>query len=203
MKLYEDSRAPNPRRVRIFLAEKGVEIPRIQLDIMAQEHCAPEMTELNPLTRVPFLVLDDGTVIAETVAICRYFEALQPAPSLMGETAEEQGMVEMWQRRVEQCLFMPVSQCFRHQHPRMALLEQPQIREWGEANKPKAEWMLDLLDAELATRNFIAGERFSIADITALCTIDFMKVARIALKDGHDNIRRWHAEISARPSAAA
>ncbi len=203
MKLYEDSRAPNPRRVRIFLAEKGIEVPRIELDIMAEEHLAPEMARRNPLTRVPFLELDDGTVIAETVAICRYFEALQPAPSLMGETPKEQAVIEMWQRRVEQNLFQTVSQCFRHQHPRMAHLETPQIPEWGAANKPKAERMLALLDRELAERPFIAGPDFSIADITAICTIDFMKVARIEMGDELVNLRRWRETVSRRPSAAA
>src|SRR5687767_2163753 len=122
MKLYEDQRAPNPRRVRVFLAEKGVEVPRQSVEIMALAHRTPEVTALNPMARLPFLVLDDGRVIAESIAICRYFEALHPQPPLFGTDAADQGLVEMWQRRVEQNLLMPISYAFRHGHPRMAPL---------------------------------------------------------------------------------
>jgi glutathione S-transferase len=109
-------------------------------------------------------------------------------------------MVEMWQRRVEQGLFMPVSFAFRHGHPRMAELEVPQVKEWGEANLAKDPTMLDFLDGELAGGPFMAGDRFSVADITALCAVDFMKVVRLSLGDGHANLRRWHGEVSAGPA---
>lgn len=203
MKLYEDQRAPNPRRVRIFLAEKGIEVERRQLDIMAEEHRQPDIAKLNPFTRLPILELDDGRVLCESLAICRYFEALQPTPPLFGTDAFDQGQVEMWQRRVEQMLFMPVSYAFRHSHPRMAHLEVPQVKAWGEASLAKIPAMLDYFDGELAQRRFMAGDRFSVADITALCAVDFMKVVRLSLGEGHANLRRWHGEVSGRPSASA
>jgi glutathione S-transferase len=203
MKLYEDQRAPNPRRVRIFLAEKGIEVPRQQVDIMSEEHKDPAIEKLNPFTRLPILELDDGRVICESLAICRYFEAVQPEPRLFGADAFDQAMVEMWQRRVEQMLFMPVSYAFRHGHPRMARLEVPQVKEWAEANLARIPGMLDYFDGELGGRQYMAGDRFSVADITALCAVDFMKVVRLSLGEGHANLRRWHAEMSARPSASA
>lgn len=202
MKLYEDQRAPNPRRVRIFLAEKGIEVPRQQVDIMSGEHKGPAISKLNPFERLPILELDDGQVICESLAICRYFEAVQPDPPLFGAGALDQAMVEMWQRRVELSLFMPVSFAFRHGHPRMADLEVPQVKEWGEANLAKIPKMLDYFDGELSRREFVAGDRYSVADITALCAVDFMKVVRLSL-DGHENLRRWHGDVSGRPSASA
>jgi glutathione S-transferase len=203
MKLYEDQRAPNPRRVRIFLAEKGIDVPRQQVDIMSEEHKSAELLKLNPFARLPILVLDDGRCISETIAICRYFETVKPEPPLFGTDPVDQATVEMWQRRVEQNLFMPVAFAFRHSHPRMAHLEVPQVREWGEANVPKVKEMLRYLDGELEDRPFIAGERFSVADITALCAIDFMKVIKLKLDDDHPSLGRWHADVSARPSASA
>ena len=203
MKLHEDQRAPNPRRVRIFLAEKGIEVPRRQLDIMTEEHKTPEISKLNPFTRLPILELDDGRAISESMAICRYFEAVQPDPPLFGTDAVDQAMVEMWQRRVEQALFMPVSYAFRHSHPRMAHLEVPQVKEWGEANLARIPARLEYFDGELGQRQFMAGDRFSVADITGLCAVDFMKVVRLSLSDGHANLRRWHDEVSSRPSASA
>lgn len=203
MLLYEDNRAPNPRRVRIFLAEKGIEVERRHLDIMAGEHKRPEMLALNPMARTPFLELDDGRVIAESIAICRYFEALHRTPALFGRDAVDIGMVEMWQRRVEQGLFMPISFAFRHGNPRMAGLESPQVAAWAEANRPKIGEALAFLDGVLADRPFIAGDRYSVADITALCAIDFMRVLRLSLGEEHPHLRRWHGEVSARPSAKA
>jgi glutathione S-transferase len=120
-------------------------------------------------------------VICESLAICRYFEAVQPEPRLFGTGAFDQAMVEMWQRRVEQMLFMPVSYAFRHGHPRMAGLEVPQVKEWGEANLARIPAMLDYFDGELGNRQFVAGDRFSVADITGLCAVDFMKVVRLSL----------------------
>ncbi len=202
MKIIEDGRAPNPRRVRIFLAEKGIEIDYEQIDINAGEHKSEAMTALNPMQRIPVLVLDDGTAISETIAICRYFEALQPDPPLMGTTALEKAVIDMWQRRVEEKLLMPVAQVLRHTNPRMAALENPQVPEWGEANRPRVEWMLDVLDAELADRNYIAGNDYSLADISALVGTDFMRVIKTDIGE-RDNLRRWHDRVSARPSASA
>lgn len=203
MKLYDTARAPNPRRVRIFLAEKGIQVPTEQVDIMGKMAKTDAFTALNPLQRVPVLELDDGTVIAESVAICRYFEEIQPDPPLMGRSAVEKAQVEMWNRRVEFGVFAAVASAFRHAHPAMSGLEVPQVKEWAEANRPKALEAMKFLDGVLADRPFVAGELFTIADITLLCAIDFARVPKIAIADEHVNLARWHAEVSSRPSAKA
>lgn len=203
MRLYDGGKAPNPRRVRIFLAEKGIEVPLVPVDMGALEHRGDTVTSRNPLQRLPVLELDNGTILTESVAICRYFEELHPKPPLMGEGALGKALVEMWQRRMELNLMFPVAQAFRHIHPAMKEWEVPQIAEWGEANKPKALAFLELLDAELASREFVAGEAYSIADITGLIAIDFMKPARISLPDDMANVRRWYGSVKARPSAEA
>jgi len=190
MKIIEDSRAPNPRRVRIFLAEKDIEIPFEQIEIMKGEHKTPEFTSRNPMQRVPILVLESGTVISESVAICRYFEELEPEPPLMGKDPLDKARVEMWNRRMEFNLLYPIAQIFRHTHPAMAPWEVPQVPDWAEANRPRVSETLELLDKELAGRPFIAGPRFSIADITAKVAIDFMRPARIEWPEGLDNLRR-------------
>lgn len=203
MKLYDSVRAPNPRRVRLFLAEKGVEVPLVTVDLGAFDHRNAGFTQINPLQRTPALELDDGTVITESVAICRYFEELNPEPPLFGRTPLEKAKVEMWNRRAELELFVPITHVFRHLHPGMAKHEVPQIAEWGEANKPKVMAGLMLINDALAHHPFVAGEAFSIADITTLCAIDFMKPTRIKVPDEMVHLLRWHAEVSARPSAAA
>jgi glutathione S-transferase len=203
MKLYDGGRAPNPRRVRIFLAEKGISVPLVPVDMGAMEHRGEEVASRNPLRRLPVLEVDDGTVLCESVAICRYFEELHPEPALFGRGPLGKAQVEMWQRRIEQNLFFPVSQAFRHIHPAMKEWEVPQVPEWGEVNKPKALDFLVLLDAELALREFAAGDELSIADITGLVAIDFMKPARIAVPAELTNVVRWHSALRARPSATA
>ncbi len=203
MKLYIDAgRAPNPRRVRIFLAEKGVTIPTEAVDLGAMAHRSAAYSAINPMQRLPALVLDDGTVIAESIAISRYIEARHPAPALFGEDAREQALVEMWQRRVEFYLLTCVSQVFRHLHPAMEKMEVPQVAAWGEANKPRVQDFLTFLDGELKGRAYVAGPRFSVADITAVVAIDFMKPAKLAVPEALINLRRWHGEVSARPSVA-
>jgi glutathione S-transferase len=203
VKLFDGGKAPNPRRVRIFLAEKGLEVPLVPVDMTALGHRDPEITRRNPLQRLPVLELDDGTILTESVAICRYFEELHPEPVLFGTGALGRARVEMWQRRVELNLLGPVGNAFRHIHPAMQQWEVPQIPEWGEANKPRAVEFLRILDRELAEREFVAGENYTIADITGMIGIDFMKPARIALPEELVNVRRWYAEVSARPSAGA
>lgn len=203
MKILQTRTAPNPRRVRIFLAEKGIEIPYEELDLVKGELKTPEFTQLNWFQRVPVLVLDDGTAIAETIAICRYFEETQPEPALFGTGAVGRAKVEMWNRRMELGLLLSVAQAFRHLHPAMAQLEVPQVATWGEANKPKALEIAAFMDRELATRPFIAGDEFSVADITALVAVDFMKPARIQRPADLANLERWYQEVSARPSAKA
>jgi len=203
MKLYDSKTAPNPRRARIFLAEKGIVLPTEQVDIMTFQHKTPEYTAINPLQRMPALVLDDGTIITESMAICRYFEALQPEPPLFGVGAKEIALVEMWNRRCEINFFANVAAVFRHLHPAMKELEVPQIPAFAEANKPRVAWFLELLEGELGKREFIAGDRYSVADITAMVAIDFMKPARLVMPEGATNVKRWHAAVSARPSSKA
>lgn len=203
MKLIDQPRAPNPRRVNIFLAEKGIEIPTEVLNIPGKEHLTDAIKALNPLQTLPILVLDDGTAISESVAICRYFEELQPSPPLMGTTPLEKATIEMWQRRMELYLLTPVAAVFRHSHPAMAELEVPQIKEWSEVNRPRALKGLEILDAQLANHAFVAGDTYSIADITALVGVDFTKAGRVEVPETLTNLARWRAEVSARPSAHA
>jgi glutathione S-transferase len=203
MKILQSKVAPNPRRVRIFLAEKGIEVPLEDVDLAQMAHKTPEFTKLNPFQRVPVLILDDGAALSETIAICRYFEEMKPEPALFGKGALGRATVEMWNRRVELGLFYCVAQAFRHLHPAMAQMEVPQIGAWGEVNKPRAQEVLRFLDEELAARRFIAGNDYSVADITTLVAVDFMRPARIERPEGLNNLARWHAEVSARPSAKA
>lgn len=203
MKLFDGGRAPNPRRVRVFLAEKGIEVPLVPVDMAAMQHRQKEVTARNPLQRLPVLELDDGTVLTESVAICRYFEELHPEPALFGKGALGKAQVEMWQRRMELNLMFCVAQAFRHIHPAMKEWEVPQIPEWGEANKPKVLQFLELLDHELENREFVASDEFSIADITGLIAVDFMKPARIALPQELRHVDRWYRAVAGRPSAAA
>jgi glutathione S-transferase len=202
MRLYDSSTAPNPRRVRIFLAEKGIALPTEQVDIAAAVNRGPEFRQKNPLGTVPVLELDDGTCIAESVAICRYFEETQPTPPLMGTGARDRALVEMWQRRMEFELFIPIAQVFRNGHPFFAG-RIPQVPEWGEVSRRHAEASMAWLDRELAGREFIAGDRYTIADITALCAIDFGRVSKIRIPPALANLARWHAAVAARPSAQA
>lgn len=203
MKLYDGGRAPNPRRVRIFLAEKGITVPAEPVDIGSMQHKGEAFTAINPLQRLPALVLDDGTILTESIAICRYFEAMQPQPALFGTGALEIALVEMWQRRVELHLLASIQAVFRHLHPSMQALEKPQIADWGEVNKPRVTDFLALFNRELAGRRFAASDAYSVADITAMVAIDFMKPAKLAVPAELTNIARWHADVSARPSAKA
>jgi glutathione S-transferase len=203
MKLYDSLRAPNPRRVRVFLAEKGLDIPRETIDLGAFQQREASYEAINPLKQTPSLVLDDGTVITESVAICRYFEEVHPEPPLFGTTPKGRALVEMWNRRIELGLFNAVAAVFRHGHPGMARHEVPQVAEWAEANRPRVLEGLAMADQALAHTPFIAGESYSIADITLLCAVDFMKPTKITVPDECVHLKRWHAEISARPSATA
>jgi glutathione S-transferase len=203
MKLYDGGRAPNPRRTRIFLAEKGIKLPTQQIDLGALEHMSACYAAINPLKRVPALVLDDGTVITESIAICRYFEALQPEPALFGRDALETARVEMWNRRLELHLLFPISHVFRNTHPAMKAMEVPQVPAWAEANKPRILDFIGIVDRELEGRPFISGDNFTVADITGFISLDFMKPAKLAVPDELKNLKRWHADLAARPSASA
>jgi glutathione S-transferase len=202
MLLHDSATAPNPRRVRIFLAEKGITVPTAQVDLAKRENRTPEYLAKNPLGGVPVLELDDGTCIAESVAICRYFEELQPEPPLMGTGARERALVEMWQRRMELEVAQCVFHCFQNTHPFFAgRIEQ--VPAYGEVAKKKLIARLGWLDGELAQRPFVAGDRYTIADITAQVGIDFARVIGVRIAPEHKHLARWHAEVSARPSAKA
>lgn len=203
MKIIEQARAPNPRRVRIFLAEKGIPMTYEQVSLADMEHKTESFRSLNPFLSVPVLVLDDGTIVCESMAICRYFEEIQPEPRLMGETPLEKATIEMWARRMELELFYRVAQCFRHLHPAMAELEKPQIADWGNANRPRILSTLKILDDLLGEREFVAGPTYTVADITALVAIDFMKPARVERPPEMANLARWYEAVSSRPSASA
>ena len=203
MKLYDGGRAPNPRRVRVFLAEKGIAVPTVQVDLGKLEHKLEAFAAINPVQRVPVLELDDGTRLSESIAICRYFEELNPEPPLFGASRLERALTEMWNRRLELHLFFPISHVFRNSHPAMAQMEVPQVPAWAEANKPRIADFLHILDRELADRPFVVGDRYGVADITGLVAVDFMKPAKLAVPEDCANVRRWHAAVSARPSASA
>jgi glutathione S-transferase len=202
MKLYDSAMAPNPRRVRVFLAEKGIQVPTVQVDIAKAENRQPAYLAKNPMGGVPILELDDGTVIAESVAICRYFEEIQPSPPLMGTDAKDRALVEMWNRRMEFEIALPIMQTFRNTH---AFFKGriPQVPEYGEVCRAAATKRLEWLDAELARREFVAGPRFTIADITLLIGVDFGRVVNIRIPPDQKNLTRWHEAVSARPSARA
>ena len=203
MKLYDGGRAPNPRRVRIFLAEKGLSVPLVPVDLGKLEHKQSDFSAVNPLQQVPALELDDGTVLTESLAICRYFEETHPEPPMFGVGALEKAKVEMWQRRIEIEFYSAVRAVFRHLHPAMAQFEVPQVAGWGEANKPRAMAFLGIMDRHLASSRYLAGERYSVADITGLVSIDLLKPAKLAIPDELEHVRRWHGEVGARPSALA
>jgi glutathione S-transferase len=202
MKLYDSAVAPNPRRVRVFLAEKGIDVPKVPVDIAKAENRSPEYLAKNPMGGVPILELDDGSILAESVAICRYFEETKPEPNLMGRTPLEKAQIEMWNRRMELELLAMTAGAFRNTH---AFFKGriPQVPEYGAVCKAAAEKRLEWLDSELANRRFIAGDRYTIADITALIGIDFGRVSDIRIKPEQKNLARWHQEVSSRPSAKA
>jgi glutathione S-transferase len=202
MKIYESHNAPNPRRVRIFLAEKGIQIPYEEVDIVKAVNRGEDFRKKNPLSTVPVLELDDGTFISESVAICRYFEELHPQPPLFGSDAKQRALVEMWNRRMEFNILQPIADTFRQRHDFFKGRIR-QLPEYAEVQRLNAEDGLAWLDQELGAHRFIAGDQFSIADISAVVAIDFGRVSKISIKPDQTNLTRWHAEVSARPSAKA
>jgi glutathione S-transferase len=203
MKLYDSKLAPNARRVRIFLAEKGMSVPMVDMDLARLDQKTTAFSVLNPFQTVPVLELDDGEVISESAAICRYFEELRPEPPLFGVGALERARVEMWHRRLELQLFFPIAQAYRHTHPAAKVLEPQQIAEWAELNRGRALRAMTVVDEALRERPFVAGDRFSIADILGLVALDFIKPARITIPENLVNLRRWRETLAARPSALA
>ncbi|MET3612831.1 glutathione S-transferase [Rhizobium aquaticum] len=203
MRLFDGGKAPNPRRVRMYLAEKGISVELVPVDMAALGHRSDEIAARNPLRRLPVLELDDGSNLSESIAICRYFEELYPDPPLFGRDAREKAFVEMWNRRIELGYLMSVAAAFRHIHPAMKDWEIPQLPEWGEINKPKAIDFLRFMDRELEGRPFVVGDAFSVADITMFIAFQFMKPARIPCPPEFANVLRWYDSVAARPSAQA
>src|SRR3954464_2683900 len=201
MLLYRDTRAPNPRRVRICLAEKAVAYETIEVSIAAFAHQTPEFRKKNPLALLPVLELADGRVLRESMAICRYIEELYPEPNLLGVDPWERAVIEQWNRHAELELLLPIAQVFRNTnafwHGRIR-----QCPEYAEIVREQVLGRLDWLEQELGPREYLAGPRFTVADITALCAIDFGKVSNLRIKaDTHPNLAAWHARVSGRPSA--
>ena len=211
MKLYDSRLAPNPRRVRIFMAEKGMTCDTEQLDIVKGENLTDDFLNINPRGILPTLVLDDGTVLDESVAICRYLEELQPEPKLMGHDPASKAYVEARQRHMEFDGLLPASEAFRNSFPGFAerglagtrdtVAAIPDLVGRGTASLAR---FYEALDTHLGEAPFVAGDEYTIADITALCVVDFASTAaRVPVPDSCENLKRWHAEVSARPSAGA
>jgi len=205
MKLHTSQRAPNPRRVDMFIAEKGIEgIAREFVDLNAGEQRSATFTARNPLARVPVLELDDGRFLAESRAICTYLEGLYPEPNLMGRTAVERAFIEMADRQVEMYLLATIANCVRHTHPGLATLEQPQFPEFGASQGEKLLGIARIFDARLAAQPWMAGERYTIADITAFCGIEFARLMKFRPGDaGLPHLQAWRDRVAERPSARA
>ncbi|WP_374654765.1 glutathione S-transferase family protein [Phenylobacterium sp.] len=194
--------APNPRRVRIFLAEKGVDLPETTVDMRKREHKSPEFRAKNSMGQLPALELDDGTCISETVAICRYFEETHPEPPMFGRTAIEKALVDQWIRRVEFAVMMPVGNFWRHAHPFTAALL-TQFKDFGESNKETYRGAQKYIDRELAGREFLVGDSYTMADICLLSTVDFADWIGLPVEDEFANLKAWRERVKARPSADA
>jgi glutathione S-transferase len=203
MKLYDTPLAPNPRRVRWFMAEKGIEdIEVVTLNLMEGGHKTPDYVAKFGLANVPALELDDGTAITESLAICRYLESLYPEPNLFGRDPKETAVIEMWTRRCEMMVATPFMLAVRHLHPAMGALEkqEPVI---GEHNKAGALRALKILDRQLEGRDWIAADRLTIADIVAFVGLDFTRMLKLALPEDLANVGRWHQAMRERPAAKA
>jgi glutathione S-transferase len=210
MKLYDMVKAPNPRRVRMFLAEKGIEIERVEIDIPGGQNLTPAYLAINPRGAVPTLLLDDGTIIDESVAICRYFEELHPEPNLMGRTPLEKAQIESWQRHMEFDGLFSVAAVFRNTVPQFAgrampgtTPSLPQLPDMAERGVVLTTHFFDMLNARLNDTAFVAGDRFSIADMTGFIAVEFARWVKLAPLETHVHLKRWYEEIKSRPSAKA
>ena len=195
--------APNPRRVRIFLAEKHVRVPTAPVSITKGEHKGDEFLQVNPYGQTPALTLDNGVVLTESVAICRYFEALHPEPPLFGRGALNVAQVDMWTRRIELRLMTPLSMVWAHTHPFTARVVKPQYTDFGESQRPRVIAAMGELDRALKGREWLDGERYTIADIVLLTTVDFATFVGVAMPPDLTALAEWHARATARPSAQA
>jgi glutathione S-transferase len=209
MKLYDCTTAPSPRRVRIFLAEKGISVPTVQVDLRNGEQFSPAFRAINPECTVPVLELDNGTRIADILGICRYFEELYPEPRLMGRTAEQKAVIEAWQRRLERDGFYATMEAFRNSTPGLKGHALPgpesyeQIPALAERGRMRIQHFFTLLDARLSDNEFICGPQFTVADITGMVTLDFCTWAKLKPPDHLTHLNRWCSAVSARPSAKA
>ena len=204
MKLYDSVRAPTPRRVRWFLAEKGVEdqVEIINLDVFKGEHRQPDYLAKAGLPNVPALEMDDGTTITESVAICRYLESVFPEPNLFGVDAREVAIIEMWTRRAEMMLATPLMLTVRHSHPALAALEK-QIPEIADSNRAAATRALKVFDRRLGESAFLAADRVTMADILVATSIDFSRMAKFVVPYEMEHVKHWYAGMMARPAAQA
>jgi glutathione S-transferase len=207
MKLYDDTDpAPNPRRVRLLIIEKKItDIELVPTPITKRAHKAPEHVARNPLGQIPTLELDDGTFISESISICRYLEELHPEPNLFGRDAKERAVIDMWLRRAEMRLMVPLGQVWVHTHPFTAAVATQgfgkQFTEFGEANRKVFAGACRVFDTELAARQFIAADRYTMADIVMQTTFDFGRFIGVDIADEHQNLKAWYARVSARPGA--
>lgn len=203
MKLYDTRMAPNPRRVRWVMAEKGIEdIEIVLIDLMTGQHRSPEHRARAGTSHVPVLELDDGTCLSESLAICRYLEAIHPEPDLFGQDAKDRALVEMWTRRAEIYLANPLMLFTRFSHPALAALEPP-VPEVAAYNLAMAERFMKQMDRRLAEHEFLALDRFTIADIVAFIGVDFARLVRYRPPAEHEHLKRWLDACRARPAARA
>ena len=203
MKLYTSTRAPNPRRVAMFIAEKGLAIEQVQIDLGTVQNRSPDYLARNPFGRVPALELDDGRILCETRAICSWLEGYTPEPNLMGEDYDERAFIEMTDRRVELYLFYYIANQIRHTHPGLAALEQPQFPDFGQSQGEKMRETARWLDRTLAAQPYVAGQRFTIADITAFCALEFARLMKFRPgQEGMPHLQAWRDRIAGRPSAS-
>lgn len=201
MKLHVAERAPNPDRVRFFLQEKGVwdDVPRAEINIIEQDHKQPAYRAISPFGHVPALELDDGSALTESRAICTYFEGLYPEPNLMGVDFRERAMIEMWDRRVEMTYFIQIGHWFRNSHPAMAELEKPQCPEWAAISEGRARAAIAKFDERLGASQFVAGDRFTIADITLHVAMGFGRIVKFKPWETHANLAAWRERMLERP----
>lgn len=202
MKLYDHKSALNTRRVRIFLAEKGIEVPVETVSLEEHAHRSEDFLAKNPLGTLPLLELDDGEILTESIAICRYFEEISPQPPLFGTTPVERARVEMWNRRMELELMRPIQDAFRNTHDWWKG-RVPQVPEYGRVARELAAQRMDWLDREFAARRYAAGDSFSVADISGFCAILLGRVSDIRVGDARPNLKRWFEAVAARPSSKA
>ena len=209
MQLFDMTGAPSPRRVRVFLAEKGIDIEKIQIDIMGGENLQSDYLAINPRGMLPTLKLDDGTIIDETSAICRYFEETNPQPALYGDSAKSKAVIESWVRRIESDAFTPAADVMRNTHSAFenrsipGTIDTPQVPALAERGAGRLQKFYARLDQQLSGRQFVAGDSFSAADITAMCAIDFAEYVGVAVPAALSHLAEWRERVSSRPSAQA